>query len=70
MEELGIMLPKSKELCRFTPAKDLGIGVSWVRKSKGKELLHSVYFYRAKSTENGHFAKAAGITSQLFVHEQ
>lgn len=28
MEELGIMLPKSKELCRFTPSKDLGIGVS------------------------------------------
>lgn len=32
MEELGIALLKSEELCRFTPAEDLGIGVSWVRK--------------------------------------
>lgn len=70
MEELGITLLKSEELCRFTPAKDLGIGVSWVTKSKGKELLHSVYFYRAEPTESDHFAKQAGIISQVFVQEQ
>lgn len=48
MEELGIALLKPEELCRFTPAEDLGIGVSWVRKIQRERITPFSLFLQSR----------------------